>query len=213
MKKIFFIGAGGHFREIFHWYNHQVRNDKSQSHVVGVIDDNLSNKKFEEFTKLKIIKSKDLKNEKDIYLILSTGILDVRIKILKQFKKFNFETLIHPSAQISEGATFGKGNVFSPNTVIAGNAKIGNFNNFNFNCAISHDCNIGENNVLSPSTSLMGDCRIGNLNFFGANSTMVPKTKIDDNNIIGAGAVLTKSFGSNNTIVGVPGKKLATRFF
>lgn len=208
MKKIFFLGCGGLFKEIFYWYKDQVRNDKTQNHIVGVIDDNLYDKKIDEFTKLKIVNSKDLKNEKDIYLILSTGILDVRIKILNQFKEFNFETLIHPSAQISEGATFGKGNVFSPNTIIAGNAKIGNFNNFNFNCNMSHDCTIGENNVFSPTTSIMGNCEIGNLNFFGANSTMIPQTKIDNNNIIGAGAILTKSFGSNSTLVGVPARKI-----
>ena len=70
---------------------------------------------------------------------------------------------------------------------------------------VSHDCNIGNENVLSPGAALMGNVTIGNLNFFGVNSSMIPGTQLGNNNIIGAGAVLTKTFNNDHTIIGVPG--------
>jgi len=207
MKNIFFIGSGGHFKEIFNWYKEQIKIKNLKSNIKGIIDDR-SKLKIEKNSKLKILNSEQIKNEKNNYLILALGLLDKRKLILKKFKNYNFESVIHPSATISQEVKFGNGSVFAPNTVISGDAKLGNFNNLNPACIISHDCVLGDNNFLSSSTSLMGNCHIGNNNFFGAGGTMIPGTSLKDNNIIGAGAVITKSFLSMNTIVGVPAKKI-----
>ena len=207
MKKIFFLGSGGLFKEIFYWYKDQIKFESSQNEIIGVIDDDVSGQRFEEFSKLKRIKSKDLKNEKNIYLIVAMGLTEIRSKVINKFKKFKFENVIHPSASISGGANYGKGNVFCPNTIISGDAKIGNFNLFNFSSMVSHDCNIGNENVLSPGAALMGNVTIGNLNFFGVNSSMIPGTQLGNNNIIGAGAVLTKTFNNDHTIIGVPARE------
>ena len=205
MKNIFFIGSGGHFKEIFNWYKEQIKIKNLKSNIKGIIDDR-SKLKIEKNSKLKILNSKQIKNEKNNYLILALGLLDKRKLILKKFKNYNFENVIHPSCTISQEVKFGNGSVFAPNTVISGDAKLGNFNNLNPACIISHDCVLGDNNFLSSSTSLMGNCHIGNNNFFGSGGTMIPSTSLKDNNIIGAGAVITKSFLSMNTIVGVPAK-------
>jgi len=211
MKNIFFIGSGGHFKEIFNWYKEQIKIKNLKSNIKGIIDDR-SKLKIEKNSKLKILNSKQIKNEKNNYLILALGLLDKRKLILKKFKNYNFENVIHPSATISQEVKFGNGSVFAPNTVISGDAKLGNFNNLNPACIISHDCVLGDNNFLSSSTSLMGNCHIGNNNFFGSGGTMIPSTSLKDNNIIGAGAVITKSFLSMNTIVGVPAKKIKKNF-
>jgi sugar O-acyltransferase (sialic acid O-acetyltransferase NeuD family) len=207
MKNIFFIGSGGHFKETFNWYKDQINNKNLKSNIKGIIDDK-SDLKIEKNTKLKILKSKQVKNEKNNYLILSIGSINKRKSILKKFKNYNFENLIHPSATISSMVKFGKGNIFSPNVVLSGDAKLGNFNNLNPNSIISHDCIIGDNNFLSSVTSLMGNCYIGNNNFFGVGSTMIPKTSLKNNNIVGAGAVIIKSFQSEKTLVGVPAKSI-----
>ena len=115
MKKIFFLGSGGLFKEIFYWYKDQIKFESSQNEIIGVIDDDVSGQRFEEFSKLKRIKSKDLKNEKNIYLIVAMGLTEIRSKVINKFKKFKFENVIHPSASISGGANYGKGNVFWKN--------------------------------------------------------------------------------------------------
>ena len=207
MKNIFFIGSGGHFKEIFNWYKDQIKNKNLKTNIKGIIDDK-ADIKVEKNTKLKILNSQQIKNEKNNYLILALGLLDKRKSILKKFKNYNFENVIHPSTTISQEVKFGKGNVFAPNTVVSGDAKLGSFNNLNPGCIISHDCVIGDNNFLSSSTSLMGNCHMGNNNFFGAGATMIPGTTLKDNNIIGAGTVIIKSFQSKNTLVGVPAKKI-----
>ena len=200
------MGGGGFFKEVYNWYLDQIIHENSKNKIVGIIDDGLIYQGFENYSKLPFINSEKVKNENDIYLIISTGVNQIRNRIIDDFEKYNFETLIHPSSVISEGANYGKGNIFCPNSVVAGNAIISNFNCFNFNSSISHDCEIGNNNVVSPGVSLMGNCKIGHSNFFGANCVVIPNIEIGNNNTIGAGSVVIKSIGGENTIVGVPGR-------
>ena len=39
MKNIFFIGSGGHFKEIFNWYKEQIKIKNLKSNIKGIIDD------------------------------------------------------------------------------------------------------------------------------------------------------------------------------
>ena len=89
----------------------------------------------------------------------------------------------------------------------AGDAKVGNFNVFNFNSMISHDCITGDNNIFSPGSKVLGWCRMGNNNYLGAGSVMLPKTSIGNNNIIGANATLNRNFKNSLTLIGTPAKE------
>ena len=51
---------------------------------------------------------------------------------------------------------------------------------------------------------------IGKNCWIGANAVILPGVELGDNVIVGAGAVVTKSFPSNVTIVGVPAKSFET---
>ena len=207
MKKIFFIGRGGHFKDVFGWYVDQLKHKKLHSEIKGIIDNDKTDLKHDSFSKLKIYKFKDLKVAKDIYLILAIGNMNIRKKIINKFCKYKFETCIHPRAIVSQNCFYKKGNIFGPNSIITGNAKIGNFNNFSQNSTATHDCIIGNNNFFSPSSSIMGNCVIGNNNFFGVSSNMIPGIKIGDDNIVGANSTIIKTENScKNTFIGVPGQ-------
>ena len=109
MKKIFFIGSGGHFKDVFCWYIDRLKYQKHDSEIKGIIDDNKIDLKYDLFTKLKIYKFKDLKIEKDFHFILAIGQMEIRKKIINQFSTYKFETCIHPRAIISENCFYKKG--------------------------------------------------------------------------------------------------------
>ena len=155
---------------------------------------------------LPLIDEQEIKYSSEIYLHIAVGSIEARINIISKYKDYNFYTLKHPSAIISESAVIGKGCTISPNVVIAGDAKIGDFNLFNFNSSISHDCVSGDNNIFSPGTLITGWCKIGDNNDFGSGSIMLPRNKLGNHNIVGANSTLTKDFGNNLTLVGSPAK-------
>jgi acetyltransferase EpsM len=207
MKNFFFIGSGGYFREQFQWFRDFVIKKKIKNYnVAGIIDDVNYKAIKDNYSGLKIFKSKDIKYSTDKYLILSIGDPNTRNYFIKKFSKFNFFNLIHPSAIVSTCAKIGKGTIVSPLSIIAGNAVMGDFNNLNFGTMLSHDCNVGANNTFSPGTKIMGHCSIGNNNFFGVDSKMIPSTAILNNNIIGANCTIIDNFKSNSTLVGTPAK-------
>lgn len=202
MKKIIILGSGGFFKEQFYWLQDSLKKKKNYKIEAIVSTENQSQKLFN----IPIINEKKIPKSKNILLYIAIGSTKVRAKIIKKFKNYNFYTLIHPSAIISQGAIIGKGCTISPNTIIAGDAKIGDFNLFNFSSMISHDCIIGENNIFSPSSKILGWAKMGNNNYFGAGAIMLPKIKIGNNNTIGANSTLTKNFNNNQTLIGTPAK-------
>ena len=137
MKKLFFLGGGGHFKEVFNWYLDQLQSTGASNKLVGIIDDDKIEMNVEPTSKLKIYSSDSIKYEENIYLVLAIGQISLRKKVTSQFKEFNFETCIHPSANISINVSYKKGNLFGPNCIISGDAKIGEFNNFSPNSIAS----------------------------------------------------------------------------
>ena len=209
IKKIFFIGSGGHFREQFQWFRDFVAKEKIKNYnIIGIIDDVNYKLNFDKYSGLKIFRSKDIKYSSDKHLILSIGEPKTRNFFIKKFSKFNFFNLIHPSAIVSSYAKIGKGTIISPLSIIAGNATVGDFNNFNYGTMLAHDCKVGANNTFSPGTKIMGNCVIGSNNFFGVDSKMAPNTAMLNNNIIGANCTIINNFKSNLILIGTPAKVL-----
>ena len=202
MKKIFILGGGGFFKEQFYWLKDTLK--KKNNYKIEAI---VTNKvKLDKLFNLPVITEENIPKSKNTFLYIAIGSISLRKKIIKKFSNFNFYTLIHPSAIVSNGASIGKGCTVSPNTIIAGDAKIGDFNVFNFNSMISHDCVTGNNNIFSPGIKILGWSKVGNNNYFGADSIMLPKVKIGNNNIIGANATLNKNFKDFHTLIGTPAK-------
>jgi hypothetical protein len=74
IKKILFIGSGGHFREQFQWFRDFVVKEKIKNYnIIGIIDDVNYKLNFDKYSGLKIFRSKDIKYSSDKHLILSIG--------------------------------------------------------------------------------------------------------------------------------------------
>ncbi len=207
MKNLFLIGTGGLFKEHYSYLLDYMEKNSNNINLKGIIDIKNSNR-IDKFSKLKIYKENQIKNSKDVFLLLCLGDIEKRKKIINKFKNFQFFTLIHPSSYISPKAKIGNGCVISPGVIIAGNPQINDFNNLNFGSYISHDCILKKNNMLSPGTKIMGNCKIGENNFFGVDSVIIQNIKIGNNNILGANCTLLKNIKNNKTLVGTPAREV-----
>jgi len=85
---------------------------------------------------------------------------------------------------------------------------------------------IGDNTIFAPGVKIIsanhdlddykkhnedGPVIIGNNCWLGANSIILPGVELGDNVIVAAGAVVTKSFGPNVVLAGVPAGILKNR--
>ena len=55
---------------------------------------------------------------------------------------------------------------------------------------------------------ILGNVKIGNYTYIGANSTIKQNIKIGNNCTVGAGSVVVKNVKDNQTVAGIPARKL-----
>lgn len=72
---------------------------------------------------------------------------------------------------------------------------------------IHHECQIGEFCEIGPGAIILGNVKIGNFCRIGAGAVLLPGIEIGDEVVIGAGAAVTKSWGNNLVIKGIPAKQ------
>lgn len=120
----------------------------------------------------------------------------IRSKSLPSRLRLLFLRLIHQRDSVRLGFSIPPG-AFGPGlsiahwgTIAVANARIGK------NCRIHQGVTIGSANGQFPT--------IGDNCFIGANACVIGGVTLGNNVRIGAGAVVTKSFGDNAVLVGVP---------
>ena len=86
MKKILFIGAGGHFKEVFVWYLDQIKQQGLKNEIKGIVDDDKIHLGHEPISKLKIYKFEEIKITNDVHFILAIGQMNIRKKLFQNIK-------------------------------------------------------------------------------------------------------------------------------
>lgn len=77
---------------------------------------------------------------------------------------------------------------------------------------VTHDISDLSKPMIDPSNPpLINPVEIGDNVWIGTRVIILPGVKIENNSIIAAGAVVTKSFGPNSVIGGVPAKLISIR--
>lgn len=129
-------------------------------------------------------------HQDDYFYIMATGIIDVRLKLIRFLKNRNAKIFNYrsPKSHVSSYVKLGMGEVLCPGAVIAGDADVGPFYLGNVNSFIGHGAILGQNVVLSPGACALGLSMLGDSVFIGANGTALPHAKIYDGAIIGANA-------------------------
>jgi len=147
--------------------------------------------------------------------VIAIGDNWVRYKVYKRilsiYPKFNFVTIIHPSAQIGFDVTIGAGSVITAGVVINPSISIGKQCLLNVNSTISHDSFMGDFSSLAPGATTGGNVKIGDFTAVSLGANIIHGITIGSHTVIGAGSAVVKDIPSYSVAYGVPAKVIRSR--
>ena len=150
---------------------------------------------------------------KDAYFINGIGspssfLLKKKIINKTEIPNEKFETLVHPTASVSEMAKLGRGVVIFQNVTITTNVVIGDHVIILPNSVISHDSRIGDYSCVAGGVIVSGNVKVGASCYLGANCSIKEGVAIGNQCLIGMGSVVLNDVKDNSVIAGNPAKFL-----
>lgn len=211
MKEIVILCAGDFGKEVA-WLIEDINKVKPTYIILGYLDDDEEKigKVLNGYECLGPISYLlDLNKNHHACAVIATQDGDVRKRFVDMFPEFDdWETLIHPSVNISDTSTVGKGCVICANNNISVNTSIGNQVIMNLSVTMGHDCQIGDYVSIMSGSVISGHVIIKDGAYLGSNATIVPGKKVGDHAKVGAGSVVIRNVRDNITVMGVPAKKI-----
>jgi sugar O-acyltransferase (sialic acid O-acetyltransferase NeuD family) len=119
-----------------------------------------------------------------------------------------FDTLVHPTAVMSQWVALGEGSVICAGAVLTCQITIGKHCQLNLNATVGHDCTFGDFCTVAPGTNISGNVDFGTRIDVGTQAAFRQHLRICDDVVIGMGAVVVKDIVEPGTYVGVPAKKV-----
>jgi sugar O-acyltransferase (sialic acid O-acetyltransferase NeuD family) len=118
--------------------------------------------------------------------------------------KFEWQTVVHPSACVHPSAKLGRGTVVFAGAVVQPDAVIGDHVIVNTGATIDHDCVIGDYAHLAPGVHLSGAVHVGEGAFIGIGTGVSPGVRIGRWSPLGAGALAIRDLADGVVAVGGP---------
>jgi sugar O-acyltransferase (sialic acid O-acetyltransferase NeuD family) len=121
----------------------------------------------------------------------------------------HFPVLIHPHANPGgEDNYFGRGTIITAGCILTTGIVTGEFTIINLLSTIGHDVKLGSFTIVMPGCSISGNVHIGECSLIGTGAKVLQNLTLGKNCTVGAGAVVTKDFGDDVTVVGIPARKV-----
>lgn len=121
-----------------------------------------------------------------------------------------FETLVHPTAVLSQWVRLGEGSIVCAGAVLTCQITLGRHCQLNLNSTVGHDCTFGDFCTVAPGANISGNVELGARVDVGTQAAFRQRIRVCDDAIIGMGAVVVKDIVEPGTYVGVPAKKVTS---
>jgi len=209
MRKVWIIGYGGFGFQVLSILLSSAKYRERQIDLGGFIDDrsdvieNYNNENeniIKQLGEVKIISDLnevDLTSDKLVF-----GVSDPFYKKLfiesNNLDSSHFEPLM-PGCKGNFGNFLGKSILHELR--LSTNVHIGDYNFFDLNCIIGHDCRIGDYNHIGVNVIVGGNVEIGNGCIIHSGAIIGYGVKIPDNCTIGIGATVVRSLQPNVKII------------
>ena len=216
MKRIVILGIGGNCIDILDTIN-AINKVHSTYDCIGFLDDNPENLGKSIYGIEVIGKLSDADQIRNAYFVNGIG------SPLNFYKKKaiiskaavpieRFETIVHPTASVSELSVVGLGCVIFQNVTISSNVKLGNHVIILPNSVISHDVVIGDYTCVTGGVCISGAVTIGESCYLGTNSSIIGNITIGNYSLIGMGSTVIESTQPNSVVVGNPARFIRSTF-
>jgi len=117
------------------------------------------------------------------------------------------ETLVHPTAVVSQDSQIGEGCFIGPLSVINNSSVIGDVTIINSGAIVEHNNKLGLAVHMASGTRTAGRVQVDDFAFVGVGASILPNIHIGSGAMVGAGATVVKDVSSKDTIIGYAGKK------
>jgi sugar O-acyltransferase (sialic acid O-acetyltransferase NeuD family) len=125
--------------------------------------------------------------------------------------KFNFITIIHPTAIIGKNVIIGSGSLIMAGVVINSDAIIGEFCLLKMQSSLGHEGLMEKYSSLSFGVITGGNLKLGTFSKISFSTSVIENIKIGAHSFIGAGSLVLKNIPSFSVAFGVPANKSRNR--
>jgi sugar O-acyltransferase (sialic acid O-acetyltransferase NeuD family) len=206
MQELVIYGAGGFGREIRVLID-QINEVKPSWKILGFVDDHIHKNVVDDLPVFKKITDVPHQNE-NLSIVIAVADPSIRQSIRNNLtsKSYRFPTIVHPNTNLGDTKRnkIGEGCIITTGCVLTTGIVIHNFVIINLATTLGHDVNLGSYCTIMPGCNLSGYVTIGEKSLVGTGVQILQNLSIGKNCRVGAGAVVTKSFEDNTTIIGVP---------
>lgn len=193
-KPLLILGAGGHASVLL-----DILLQRKQK-VLAIVSPSIESD-CQIFSKIEHFEDDDVVTQyasHSIKLVNGIGSLPgskLRSRIYTKFKSlgYEFETIIAPTAAVSDFASIEEGVHILAGAVIQTGAKIGFNSIINSGAIVEHDCKVGSNNHIAPNATLSGHVRTAEHVHIGTGASIIQSVEIGNNSVVGAGAAITSN--------------------
>ena len=141
--------------------------------------------------------------------VIGIGNPKIREKVARELPRETiFETLVHPTAVMSQWVDVGVGSVICAGVVLTCQIEIGMHCHLNLNTTVGHDCTFGDFCTVAPGTNISGNVDFGKRVDVGTQAAFRQHLRVCDDAVIGMGAVVVRDIVEPGTYVGIPAKKV-----
>ncbi|QYY36187.1 acetyltransferase [Ruficoccus sp. ZRK36] len=208
---VLIVGAGGMGREVWDYLEHKRRVDAhfaATCRPKGFLDDDPHALDGYDYPGGIIGSIADYEPADHQLLVCAIGSPAIKAKVCPVLKErgARFLTLAHPTAMVGHNAAVGEGVVLGPYSLVAPDAKVGDFVFLNCYASCGHDASIGDYSTLSPYSGITGFAELGERVFMGSHATVVPGRRVGAGSNIGAASAVVTHLPADSRVLGVPAK-------
>ncbi len=214
MKRLYIVGAGGFARELYEIIKAINKialetEGEARYDVLGFLDDN-PNALEGKNSPLKVVGSISGYTPKDgecLALGIAHPQTKEKIASLLDARSVTWESIIHPSVRIAEGAVVGRGIVAYPGAILGPDTKTGDFVTL-LSTGLGHDAEVGDYSTISSFCGINGYVKLGKRVYIGSHASLLPQVKVGDDGYVGIGSVVIRNVPAGTKVFGNPAKKM-----